>query len=86
MDGKLHAPHCQGQRGTAEIKDEVVHVKGAAYTCGHGGSGVVNCQCGNQNAQDAALGNTLRLEKGVREIGSNPNSGGMISEKVLNKA
>ena len=85
MDGKLYASYHRRQRTSTHVKDEVIHIKGAVYTRGQGSSYIVNCQREEQNTHDAALGNALPLEKGVREIGFNPNSEGTISKKVLNK-
>ena len=44
MASKLHAPYHWRERGATQIEDKLVHVEGAADTCGHGGSYVVNCQ------------------------------------------
>ena len=66
------------------VKDEVGHVKGAAYIRRHGCGYVVNCQREEENAQDVTLGDFFPLGKGVRESGSNPNSEGMSRKKVLN--
>ena len=85
VNGKLHASYRRRKRGAAQIKDEVVHVKGAADTRGHGGSYVVNRQREEQNVQDAALGDAFPLGKRVRESGSSSNPEGMINKEVLDK-
>ena len=70
---------------TRADKRRVFHVKGVADTCGHGGSYVVNRQREEQNAQDAALGDTFSLGKGVKESGSKTNPEGTINKEVLER-